>query len=114
MVELIYDRQPIQSMETCLCMNMLIFIAENRQNGNSHGVIAAALYTQDDTGFFLRGRCGSGGWDGACQGLLPFKSCWLFVIRMHIFKKWTLYSGYLFTLYRRFRINEAMCMCCGS
>lgn len=52
MVSLICDRQPIQSMETCLCMNMQIFIAEKRQNGNSNDVIAAALYTQDDTGFF--------------------------------------------------------------
>lgn len=71
MVEFIYDRQPILSMEASLCMNMQIFIAENRQNGKSCEVIAAGLYTQDDTGFFLRGRCGSGGWAGACQGLLP-------------------------------------------
>lgn len=83
-VEFIYDRQPILSMEASLCMNMQIFIAENRQNGKSHEVIAAGLYTQDDTGFFFKRKVWKWWLGKGLSRTSALKSCWLFIIRMHI------------------------------
>lgn len=58
------------SMETCLCMNMQIFIAENRQWESLMVFLLLHCILRMTQGFSER-KVLKWWWEDACQGLLP-------------------------------------------